>query len=49
MVDPETPIARIHAASEEDAERARERLLRAYRIAETPADDLPLIRKRVGA
>ena len=43
-VDAETPIARIHAASPEDAERARARLLKAFKIGPTPpSEDHPLI------
>ena len=46
-VDPETPIARIHAASEEALEAARARVLAAFTIADTPPEEGPLILDRV--
>jgi len=46
-VDAQTPIARIHAASPEDAERARARVLAAYRIAPTAPVETPLILARI--
>ncbi len=46
-VDPETPIARIHAATPEALEAAKARLLGAYEIGDTPGDEHALIRKRI--
>ncbi|MEM8658819.1 MAG: thymidine phosphorylase, partial [Pseudomonadota bacterium] len=47
QVDPETPIARIHAETPEDLARARARLLGAYAIGKPPAQDGPPILDRV--
>ena len=47
-VDAEQPIARIHAASEQDADRAEARLRTAYQVSETPSQDLPLEKGRIG-
>ena len=46
-VDAETPIARIHAASADDVEVARKRLVKAYKIGDVPVDEMPLIVKKI--
>ncbi|MHA3976654.1 thymidine phosphorylase [Halovulum sp. GXIMD14794] len=46
-VDAETPIARIHAASADDVEVARKRLVEAYKIGDVPGDETPLIVKKI--
>ena len=46
QMDGETPVARIHAANEDDLERARARVLAAYTIGNAPPDEQPLIRER---
>lgn len=46
-VDPETPIARIHAATPEALEAAKARLLAAYTIGKVPAEEHALIRERI--
>ena len=47
MVDTDTPIARIHAQSEDAMERAKARLLGAYEIGEKPGAEADLVRERV--
>ena len=46
-VGPDSPIAMVHAASENDAERAAQRLLAACRIAETAPEIAPILRERL--
>lgn len=47
-VDDEQPIARIHAKSEADADRAEARLRTAYKISDEAPRDLPLEKERIG-
>ena len=46
-VDPETPLARVHAATPEAAEAAAARIRAAYTIGEMAPDDLELIKARI--
>jgi thymidine phosphorylase len=46
-VEPDTPLARVHASSPEAAHRAAMRVRAAYAVTETPPPDLPLIHERV--
>lgn len=46
--DQDMPIARIHANSEADADRAEARIRNAYRIDGEPQDDYPTIKGRIG-
>ncbi|MBB5515065.1 thymidine phosphorylase [Rubricella aquisinus] len=48
LVDEEAPIARIHAKSEADADRAEARLRQAYRIEDQPKPDYPTLKGRIG-
>jgi thymidine phosphorylase len=47
-VEPDTPLARIHAATPEALEAARRRIAAAYVIGDAPAEETPLILERVG-
>jgi thymidine phosphorylase len=47
-VEPDTPLARIHAATPEALETARRRIAGAYVIGDAPAEETPLILERVG-
>ncbi|WP_230374298.1 thymidine phosphorylase [Pontivivens ytuae] len=47
-VDEDQPIARIHAASEDAADRAEARLRAAYRISDDAPRELPLEKGRIG-
>ncbi len=47
-VEPDTPLARIHAATPEALETARRRIAAAYVIGDAPPEETPLILGRVG-
>ncbi len=47
LVEPDTPLALVHAASAEDAERAAQQIKAAYTIGQTPIEPEPLIRAKV--
>ena len=46
--EPDTPLARVHAASEEALARAVARVRAAYRLDDAPPDDGPLVHHRLG-
>jgi thymidine phosphorylase len=46
-VEPDTPLARIHAATPEALETARRRIAAAYVIGDAPAEETPLILDRI--
>jgi len=48
MVEPDTPLALIHAASEDDAVRTEQSLRQAYHIGDAPIEPDPLIRAQIG-
>jgi len=47
-VEPDTPLARVHAASEDALARAVARVRAAYRLDDAPPEDGPLIHHRLG-
>nr|WP_221288518.1 thymidine phosphorylase [Amaricoccus macauensis] len=47
-VDPDTPLARVHAASEDALAAAVARVRAAYRLDDTPPEDGPLVLDRLG-
>lgn len=47
MVDADQPIARVHARDEDTLAEAKNRVLAAYKIAETVPEDAPLILERI--
>ena len=47
-VEPDTPLATVHAASEESLAQATARVRAAYRLDETPPEDAPLVHRRLG-
>ena len=47
MIDGQTPLARIHAGTIEDAERAASAIRAAYSLSDTPTDEPSLIRERI--
>lgn len=48
MVEPDTPLALIHAANQGDADRAEQSLRLAYQIGELPSESEPLIHAQIG-
>lgn len=48
VVEPDTPLARIHAASEAGLEAATQRLRAAYEIGDRPGEETPLLVDRIG-
>ena len=47
-VEPDTPLARVHAADEAALQRAVARVRGAYRLDEAPPDEGPLVHHRIG-
>lgn len=47
-VEPDTPLARVHAASEDALAAAVDRVRAAYRLDDTPPEDGPLVLQRLG-
>ena len=47
VVDDQTPIARVHAASQDSAQAAKSAIIAAYEVSETVPDEVPLIRDRI--
>lgn len=47
LVEPDTPLALIHAASQDDADRAEQSVRQAYQIGELPMEAAPLIHAHI--
>jgi thymidine phosphorylase len=47
-VEPDTPLARVHAADEDALARAAARVRAAYRLEEAPPGEAPLLHHRIG-